>query len=107
MTKEELEFFENLFGGSLDKGFGYQYNLFACEEGIKIANALKTKERITDFRANYFGHFISPFAEFVNLSDEHSGNTFEMACAIAICYLPMIRDQKISKIIEDENKNNI
>lgn len=103
MTKEELEFFENLFGGSLDKGFGYQYNLFACEEGIKIANALKTKERITDFRANSNDDKY----KFVNLFDEHSGNTFEMACAIAICYLPMIRDQKISKIIEDENKNNI
>lgn len=106
MTNEDLRFFENLFGGtgSLDKGFGYKYNEFACSEAIKIANSLKNKDSIIEYNKNSDDEKF----RYVDISDSHSGNTFQMACALAISYLPMIRDQKISKIIEDEkNKNNI
>jgi len=50
MKKEDLEFFENLVGkDNIDKGFGRQYNLFAMEQGILIAEALQTKEAIIEF----------------------------------------------------------
>ena len=50
MKKEDLDFFENLVGKeNLDKGFGREYNLFAMEQAIVIAEALQTKEAIIEF----------------------------------------------------------
>ena len=47
MTKEDREFFESKLG-DLSAGFGLDYNLFACEQGILIADALQSKERIKE-----------------------------------------------------------
>jgi hypothetical protein len=33
------------------------------------------------------------------LDDGHSGNTFGVACRLAIFYLPMLRDKRIDEII--------
>jgi uroporphyrinogen-III synthase len=33
------------------------------------------------------------------IDDGHSGNTFGLACKLAIAYIPMIRDKKIDIII--------
>ncbi len=100
MTNEDKEFFLNLIGGDLDIGFGKEYNLFCCEEAIKIANVLQTIEEIKKW------HDL-PFDEqkkIVNIGDGHSGNTFSMSCKLAISYLPMVksnmRDKKIDIVIK-------
>ena len=100
MSKEDLEFFKNLVG-DLSEGFGYNYNIFCCEQGILIANALETKEKIVEFhKADW-----DVQKEMVPmLSDDHSGNTFGMSCRLAISYLPQLkvnkRDEKIETIIK-------
>lgn len=95
MRKEDLEFFEKLIG-DLNAGFGKEYNLFACEEGIKISEALKTKEKIIEFHKSTW----EVQKEMVpTIDDGHSGNTFGLACKLAIAYIPMIRDRKIDIII--------
>jgi len=103
MRAEDLEFFENLVGKeNIDAGFGRKYNLFAMEEGIKIAEALQTRDEIVKF------HGLSNWEAQVNLvptlDDGHSGNTFGMACRFAIAYLPQVlinhRDERIDSIIE-------
>lgn len=95
MRKEDLEFFENLIG-DMNAGFGREYNLFSCEEGIKIAESLKTKDKIIEFhKATWEEQKIMV----PTIDDGHSGNTFGMACKLAIAYLPMIRDKKIDTII--------
>jgi hypothetical protein len=33
------------------------------------------------------------------LDDGHSGNTFGMACRLAIAYLPRIREKRIDEVI--------
>jgi hypothetical protein len=38
-------------------------------------------------------------AEVPGLDDGHSGNTFNMACRLAITYLPKIREKRINEII--------
>ena len=50
MTNEDKQFFEQLFGGleNMEKGFGYDYNIFCCEQAILISE-LGSKEAIVDF----------------------------------------------------------
>lgn len=95
MKKEDLEFFEKLIG-DMNSGFGKEYNIFACEEGIKIADALKNKDKIIEFHkaTSEIQKEMVP-----SMDDGHSGNTFNLACRLAIAYLPMIRDKKIDTII--------
>ena len=95
MRKEDLEFFEDLIG-DMNAGFGRNYNLFACEEGIKIAESLKNKDKIIEFHKETWENqkLMVP-----TIDDGHSGNTFGLACKLAIAYLPMIRDRKIDTII--------
>ena len=106
MRAEDLEFFENLVGKeNIDGGFGRQYNLFAMEEGIKIAEALQTRDEIVKFHG--LSSWEAPDLDEVNLvptlSDGHSGNTFGMACKFAIAYLPQLlvnrRDERIDSVI--------
>lgn len=101
MKKEDLEFFENLVGrDNIDAGFGRQYNLFAMEQGILIAEALQTKEAIIEFNNKDWNDQkrLVP-----GLDDGHSGNTFNMALRFAISYLPQLivnrRDERIDSVI--------
>ena len=101
MKKEDLEFFENLVGKeNIDAGFGRQYNLFAMEQGILIAEALQTKEAIIEFNKKGWDEQKSLVP---GLDDGHSGNTFGMAIRFAVAYLPQLlvnrRDEKIENII--------
>lgn len=94
-----MDFFKNLFGGSLEEGFGYEYNLFCCEQAVLISETLKEKERIIEFHKSDW----EKQKEMVpSLSEEHSGNTFQMSCRLAISYLPemktIIREDKIDEI---------
>jgi hypothetical protein len=104
MKKEDLEFFENLLGKeNIDGGFGRQYNLFAMEQGVLIAEALQTKEAIIDFKDKDW----SEQKKLVpGLDDGHSGNTFGMSLRFAIEYLPQLlvnkRDKKIDDIISNQ-----
>jgi hypothetical protein len=102
MRAEDLEFFENLVGKeNIDAGFGRQYNLFAMEEGIKIAEALQTKDEILRFSNLDWDEQLKLVP---TLDDGHSGNTFGMACRFAIAYLPQLlvnrRDERIDSIIQ-------
>jgi hypothetical protein len=103
MNKDDRQFFEELTGG-LDQGFGLEYNLFCCEQGMLIAESLQTKEKIVEFhKADWdIQKKMVP-----TISDEHSGNTFDMSCRLSISYLPQlkikIRDEKIEDIIHEGN----
>jgi hypothetical protein len=101
MRKEDLEFFENLVGkDNIDAGFGRQYNLFAMEQGILIAESLQTKEAIIDFKDKGWDEQKKLVP---GLDDGHSGNTFGMALRFAISYLPQLvanrRDDRIDSVI--------
>lgn len=101
MTTEDREFFNELTGNKLNEGFGLEYNLFACEQAILIADALQSREKISEFMK--MTDFNSQMKMVPGLSDGHSGNTFGMACHFAAAYLPIthakIRDGKINSII--------
>ncbi len=60
------------------------YELFCCEQAVVIADTLQTVEAIRGFHAAAWDEQkrLVP-----GLSDEHSGNTFGMACALARMYL--------------------
>ena len=117
MKKEDLDFFENLVGKeNLDKGFGREYNLFAMEQAIVIAEALQTKEAIIEFKDKGWDEQKKLVP---GLDDGHSGNTFGnsfhnvwklpnskhyiMALRFAISYLPHLvanrRDDRIDSVI--------
>jgi len=101
MKKEDLDFFENLVGkDNIDAGFGRQYNLFAMEQGILIAEALQTKEAIIEFKDKDWDEQKKLVP---GLDDGHSGNTFGMALRFAIAYLPQLvanrRDDRIDSVI--------
>lgn len=100
MTQEDQEFFENLAGGKLDVGFGLDYNIFCCEQGILIADTLQSEEKIKEFHK---ASWDDQKKMVKGLSDDHSGNTFGMSCRFAMGYLPMtkakIRDGKINDIL--------
>lgn len=104
MKPEDLKFFENLVGGkeNLEGGFGYDYNIFAIEEGIKIAESLQTKEEIVKFH-KLDSNDQSKLVPTLDMN-AHTGNTFGMACRFAIAYLPQLkvhkRDETIQEIIK-------
>lgn len=99
MREEDLEFFKNI-GFDIDGGFGAKYNLFAISEGILIAETLQTKDMIITFSKSSWDDQKSLVPL---ISNDHSGNTFDMACHLAILYLPQLtvnkRDTKIDGII--------
>lgn len=102
MTIQDTIFFEKLFGGDLSNGgFGKEYNIFCCEQGILIATKLETKDAIIKYHKSDSSEQNKLVPE---LSNEHSGNTFDMACRLAISYLPQLlvekRDKKIDDILE-------
>ena len=100
MTVEDRKFFEEKLG-DLSEGFGLQYNLFACEEAIKISTSLETKDKIIEFHK---ADWEKQKSMVPSISDDHSGNTFDMACRIAIAYIPQLkinqRDEKIDIIVK-------
>jgi len=54
------------------------YELFVCEEAVKIAKALKTDKAIVDWKKG------KPFSDSrVDISRDHSGNTFGFAVLLA------------------------
>jgi len=59
------------------------YEMFVCEEAIKIASILKTDEEITKWKELTFDEQMKK----VPISDQHSGNTFGMAVYLARLYL--------------------
>lgn len=71
--------------GNPDFWWDYQpYELFTCEEAVKIANALKTPEALTEF---YKLPFEKQKEQVPGLDDGHSGNTFGCAMSLARWYL--------------------
>lgn len=61
-----------------------QYELFCCEEAIKIADSLKDPEKVRGFGELKWEQQKQLVPE---LSDGHSGNTFGAACHLAYWYL--------------------
>jgi len=101
MNNNDLQFFKELLGESINEGFGYEYNIFCCEQAVIIAETLKTKEKIIEF---YKADYPNQKKMVPLISEDHSGNTFEMSCRLSISFLPQLkanqRDQKIDGIIE-------
>jgi hypothetical protein len=95
MTQEDREFFESIVG-DLNSGMGEGYNRFCCEQGITIAESLRNKDKIIEFHKMGWGQ---QKTEVPGLDDGHSGNTFNMACRLAIAYLPRIREKRIDEVI--------
>lgn len=60
------------------------YETFVCSEAIKIAQALKNTQAITDFYKIGYEEQRKILPE---LSDGHSGNTFGSACSLAGLYI--------------------
>lgn len=98
MRQEDKEFFESL-GMKFDSDgpMGGRYNIFCCEEGILISETLRTKEKIDKF---YNSTWEEQKEMVRSISDEHSGNTFGMACKIAVAYIPMLRENRINEILK-------
>ena len=95
MTQEDFDFFESVVG-DLNAGMGLGYNKFCCEQSILIAESLRTKERIVEFTKMSWDEQKKMVP---GLDDGHSGNTFGVACRLAVNYLPRIRDKRIDEII--------
>jgi len=60
------------------------YELFCCEEAMKIADALKTKEAVKGFAKESYE---TQRQTVPAISDGHSGNTFGTALRLAYAYL--------------------
>ena len=60
------------------------YELFVCEQAYVFAKALKTLEKISEFKDLEFKAQKKIVPE---LSNDHSGNTFAAACLLAQVYL--------------------
>jgi len=69
MKKQDKDFFESL-GVKFNGGIGEKYNIFALEQGILIAEALETKDKIIEFKDLDFDEQKKLVP---GLSDEHSG----------------------------------
>lgn len=95
MTQEDKEFFESIVG-DLSGGMGESYNRFCCEQGIIIAESLRNKDKIVEFHKMGWDEQKSLVP---GLDDGHSGNTFGMACKLAITYLPRLREKRIDEVI--------
>ncbi len=61
------------------------YELFVCEQAVLIADNLKTFEAIDRFHQS--DSWESQKAAVPGLDNGHSGNTFDMACRLAIDYV--------------------
>lgn len=61
------------------------YEMFCCLEAIKIANGCKTVEKVREFHKDSFTDEMKALVP--DLDDGHSGNTFGMACQLAVIYL--------------------
>jgi predicted lactoylglutathione lyase len=104
MRENDLEFFKSI-GVTLYNTDGKydRYSGFCCEEAIMIAMILETEEKIIEFsKADNARQ-----KEMVScISEEHSGHTFNMACKLAVAYLPMLkvnmRDNKINDIVKPD-----
>lgn len=103
MTTEQRKFFEEeVYDGKINEGgLGLEYNLFCCEQGIVISEALKSKDEIIKWYKLGWDEQVKLVP---GLDNGHSGNTFEISCRLAIQYLPMLkvikRDETINKILE-------
>lgn len=60
------------------------YEMFTCEQAVVIADALKTKEALEEFKNL---DWAEQKAKVPLLDEGHSGNTFGCACALAYWYL--------------------
>lgn len=60
------------------------YEIFTCEQAVVIADALKTVEALEQFHAASWDFQKERIPD---LSSEHSGNTFGMACVLARCLI--------------------
>lgn len=99
MTTEQREFFDSVFGGKVsEEGFGLQYNLFCCEQGILISESLRSKDAIIKWHKLGWEEQVKLVP---GLDDDHSGNTFEMSCRLAIQYLPMLKSIKRDEVINE------
>ncbi len=61
------------------------YELFTCEEAVKIARRFETADAVRAWAQ--LADYDEQKARHPELSDEHSGNTFGMACRYAIYWL--------------------
>jgi hypothetical protein len=101
MTTVQRKFFEELYGESFSEGFGLDYNMFCAEQAIIICETLRTEDAIINFNSVDWNEQVKMVT---GLSHDHSGNTFEMSCRLAIQYLPTLksikRDEKINNILK-------
>jgi hypothetical protein len=97
MTTVQREFFEGLYGESLNseiafsEGFGLDYNMFCAEQAIIICETLRTEDAIINFNGVDWNEQVKMVT---GLSHDHSGNTFEMSCRLAIKYLRIFKSIK-------------
>lgn len=104
MRENDTKFFQSigvkLYG---EDGKYDRYANFCCEEAVMISMILESEEKIIEFsKADN-----DTQKKMVScLSEEHSGNTFMMACKLAIAYLPMLkanmRNDKIEEIVKPD-----
>lgn len=98
MSSDDIEFFKSIgvtFGS--DGPMGDRYTMFCCEQAILIAETLRTKEKIIAFFENK--SWDGQRSMVPSISEDHSGNTFNMSCRLAINYIPMLRDKRIDDIL--------
>jgi len=75
--------FERFRKANPDFGWDYEdYELFACEEAVKIAKHCETKDAVVSFQKKPWEEQIK-----AGISDGHSGNTFGFACRLAYWYV--------------------
>jgi len=99
MLEEDKIFFESLGVKFEDeKGEFDNYKYFACSQGILIATALETEERILGFNSLSWEKQKKMVP---GISDEHSGGTWSLAINAAVRYLPMLLVNKRDKKIDD------
>lgn len=88
IQKLPVEFQQRIHGfRERNENFGWKYEtyeLFCCEEALKIANHFNDPDKI---RWWYRLPYQQQQAEFTGLSDEHSGNTFGASVTLAVLFL--------------------
>jgi len=106
MLEEDKIFFESLGVKFKDGSRFDDYKYFALSQGILIANALETEEKIIEY--NKLG-WEEQKRLVPGISDEHthfldagrSGGTWGLAINAAVRYLPMLLVNKRDKKIDD------
>jgi hypothetical protein len=66
---------------SFSEGFGLDYNMFCAEQAIIICETLRTEQAIINFNGVDWNEQVKMVT---GLSHDHSGNTFEISCRLAI-----------------------